>query len=657
MGIISLLGRGPHFFRLKIMETTQSTPVQEVRARVNDKNLLATVQHLFKSSYSVLGELMQNARRAGASQVRFEFDPEKKTLLVCDNGKGIDDFGALIDLCTSGWSEDVMLKDNPFGMGFFSVFFACDHIKVRSRGLSLTACHADIVSKRALKVVEDKSPVHSGVILELHGLKETLLKHDSYFGGNNKRYVLCEKLKAYAMGFPIEVQINGEILPRPHAQSNLTGVMTPHGFIHVNHVHDAADSNALQAFRSGWALYLQGLPINGENKHSANRVAHLDSTRFTPQMPDRVHLRDGQEELDAMEQTAQGMVREFLAARKQVMDPKEFVLAYWSHCGSYGVKHLLNDIPFVPSDCFERFEGFEFHHRDRWSTYRRKEGNPVSMQDLAEGVITAWRDVPEEIEDSQHWAVIQLALSRNGILNLKTSGLDAGHWIFKQTRSCDDFEVTLTPIGETGKTANFYLADYECEIQLVDAVDVKITSKVDTAFLLEQRIDDDFVVIENPDAAEMRHSDHKLIVYAMTSGKHTDTPVNMFSSFEDENDRFDETWQSNAETEWTSIVNALRGLSLAKNLELGLGDLQISVAEEQVGHMAVVHATREWSGEGGSYSYQRLQVVDLEEAALWESFSCLLSKNAPMDANALKKAFATALGGVGFIGGPKATMA
>lgn len=195
MGITSRWGSGPHFFRLKIMETTIKTlPAQEqsVRASVNEKQLLSTIKHLFKSNFSFLGELMQNARRAGASLVRFEFDPEAKTLIVGDNGCGIEDFGKLIDLCTSGWAEDVQIADNPFGMGFFSVFFACDHITVRSRGLTLTASHEDIMSKRLIQVVDDETPVRSGVILELHGLKLELLGHHQFYQNTS-----ADKMEGY----------------------------------------------------------------------------------------------------------------------------------------------------------------------------------------------------------------------------------------------------------------------------------------------------------------------------------------------------------------------------------------------------------------------------------------------------------------------------
>lgn len=53
-----------------------------VRASVNETALLKRLGQLFSASSSVIGELMQNARRAGASEVRLSLDAEKNILVV-----------------------------------------------------------------------------------------------------------------------------------------------------------------------------------------------------------------------------------------------------------------------------------------------------------------------------------------------------------------------------------------------------------------------------------------------------------------------------------------------------------------------------------------------------------------------------------------------
>lgn len=84
---------------LTIEKPTQSN--ETVAASINERKLLGTLKHLFATSYSMLGELMQNARRAGATRVDFLFDFERRQLEVIDDGCGIDDFSTLLALCDS----------------------------------------------------------------------------------------------------------------------------------------------------------------------------------------------------------------------------------------------------------------------------------------------------------------------------------------------------------------------------------------------------------------------------------------------------------------------------------------------------------------------------------------------------------------------------
>lgn len=663
MGITSLWDGGPHFFRLKIMKTTvKNTPAQAqtVRASVNEKQLLSTMKHLFKSNFSFLGELMQNARRAGASLVRFEFDPESKTLIVSDNGCGIEDFGKLIDLCTSGWAEDVQIADNPFGMGFFSVFFACDHITVRSRGLTLTASHDDIMSKRLIQVVDDEVPVRYGVILELHGLKPELLIHQEFYanrtGDKMEAYELYRHLRKFSMGFPIEVQSNGTSLPRPHAQAALKGEETAYGFIHMAQVHGGKESKPLSDHISDTAFYLQGLPIDHKRPGNTHNVVHLSSAKFTPQMPDRAYLRDADKALAELQLVLRGKVCEFLAGQKKTVPAFEFVNEHWNQCMKYGVSHLLNDIPFAPTSAFGVISQLTDRAEDRWTHYSNA-ANCVRMEDISDGKISVWRDVPQDIDDSDHWAVLQLLMARNNILLLSANELNAEHWLNKRTPSCDDFKVTVTPIADTSKSSKYQLENFNCDIQLVEAVVITVTSDVDADFKLEYRIDDDFVVVGKERLDSENFYENEVVVYAMTSGNYNESPVKLFSSFYDENERYDEEWEDNASQDWLSIINALQGLSLASNIELGINRMQITIADQQIGHMAVVHASRAWNENREDYGYQRLQVVDLESQAVWDKLSELLATGPGLDGNIVKAAFIEAIGGVGHMGKPIPTEA
>lgn len=66
-----------------------------VRIRTNESNLIARLGTVFSSSDKALSEMMQNARRARASEIRFSY--EGGSLTVIDNyrdrrhAKAVDD--------------------------------------------------------------------------------------------------------------------------------------------------------------------------------------------------------------------------------------------------------------------------------------------------------------------------------------------------------------------------------------------------------------------------------------------------------------------------------------------------------------------------------------------------------------------------------------
>lgn len=104
-----------------------------IRAVV-DPQAITRVTRLFNATLAdVLNELLQNARRAGATRVDVEtlHNGEHATLIVRDDGRGIDDPAALLALGRSGWDAGITASQDPAGMGVFSL--AGRDVEVRSR--------------------------------------------------------------------------------------------------------------------------------------------------------------------------------------------------------------------------------------------------------------------------------------------------------------------------------------------------------------------------------------------------------------------------------------------------------------------------------------------------------------------------------------------
>lgn len=635
---------------------------QEVRAGVNEKNFFSSMKHLFSTSFTVLGELMQNSRRAGATHVVFNVDVEKKVITISDDGDGIADFSKLIQLCESGWDEQVTLSEQPFGMGFFSVFYACNNVTIRSKGLLLQAGLDDISNKRALKAVKDLEPIIKGVVITLNGVCEKLLDtrishycHDAENANSELlKYDIYHQLRARAMGFPISVRLNGVEVPRPHAPSNLTGEYTNIGLIQIAHVHTADKMlpTAVNGFTTQIALYLQGLPIEGKNVKSATIIVHLDPAKFIAKMPDRSHLYDSDPQLKIVHRELNETIKRFLVTQKRLGGGEDFVTKYWDACFFYGVKDLLNDIPFVPERKLRFVDIMSENSDDRWTQWTDIAAL-VSRQQIMAGEVKVWRHVPEYLDDDKNALVLQKVMQRNQIGTIDGCGVHDGHWLNQCTPSCEDFVVTLEPINQRGQ-AHYDGGNYSCSIKLADSINVVITSEVDPQFRLEHSIMKDWVVEDVTKKND--YGDKEVVCYVTPDDASLDYPIKLFSSYTDDNDNYREDWEDDAIKEWNSLLAGMLGRSMTKVVEMGLGDMNATLSQNHDGQMTLLCTFSNWYEDLNAYSTPRLKAVDLEDTVFWKTMAKRLSRK-PITADGLKAAFAAVANSGEKIGGPQAKAA
>ena len=104
----------------------------QIRPSVGEQ-LITKVSRLFNGTITdVLNELFQNARRAGAQRIDVDLGEHegKDALFIADDGVGIDDPAAFVTLGRSGWSVQIARREDPAGMGVFSL--AGKRVTVRS---------------------------------------------------------------------------------------------------------------------------------------------------------------------------------------------------------------------------------------------------------------------------------------------------------------------------------------------------------------------------------------------------------------------------------------------------------------------------------------------------------------------------------------------
>ncbi len=99
-----------------------------------DPAAITKVTRLFNNTLgSMLTELIQNARRAGATTIDLDVAEaeDRQWLIIRDDGAGIADPAVILALGRSGWDDEVAVREDPAGMGAFSL--AGRRVEIRSR--------------------------------------------------------------------------------------------------------------------------------------------------------------------------------------------------------------------------------------------------------------------------------------------------------------------------------------------------------------------------------------------------------------------------------------------------------------------------------------------------------------------------------------------
>lgn len=382
-----------------------------ITSGVNEGRFLEHLRAMFSTSTTVLAELMQNARRAGATSIGFSYDEPTKSLIVTDNGCGIADFRALITVAESGWSEETMQSDRPFGMGFFSVAFGCSSVLIESRGRQTEFCSDDLIAKRPI-IVQPSSFI---------GATRLTLRDCRLTDG-----VIAEALRFYAKGFAIPVWWNEHELPRPHARENLTGVETEVGFVSMAGIH--RESDAMPVLRRG-RLYCQGLPIKAESFNPRwagddEIIIHVDHHRYQPRMPDRECLVDQEHATKHFKAEVRRLATEHLFSQKTLCTPEVFATKYWVLADELGVLHVMNDVPVLPSAVLSHIASYPIK-RGEGDSFTSSWPSCVHQQQVLAGEVTLCSEQDDDGEGDQ-FAKLMYVKAKGWCM--VTNRLPDGHW-------------------------------------------------------------------------------------------------------------------------------------------------------------------------------------------------------------------------------------
>ncbi len=165
--------------------------METIQATVNPR-LLTKASRLFTGTLQGrVIELLQNARRAGATKV--EITNQDGLVTVRDNGRGIDDFARLLDLGGSGWDQAREASEDPAGVGVFCL--APREVLIRSNG-KMATISGEMWTGQPVPVTDDPEPIE-GTLLRF---KDELWTHTDV----DVNAVFCG----------MDVTLDGEACPR-----------------------------------------------------------------------------------------------------------------------------------------------------------------------------------------------------------------------------------------------------------------------------------------------------------------------------------------------------------------------------------------------------------------------------------------------------------
>ncbi|CAM3784852.1 ATP-binding protein [Vreelandella rituensis] len=439
-----------------------TTMTQPITLDVSRNGTIRTLADQFTSNTTFLKELLQNARRAGASKVEVNYVDGILTLI--DDGHGITDPQVLFCIGKSEWQDmDMMATENPFGIGFAAALFAADRITVESNGWCIDAHTADILDFKPLML--KSGDVQSGSRITL-ALTDALREEHQPLHPDNA----AELFMGLAQAFPIDILFNGDPLPAPLRQV-AGGAILESGVLQGK-LLATTESELAQPWSSNIVVVLQGFVLTRLKRDFLNQplfagdfmvrnaraeravpapecssVLHLDNTKVRARVPDRDSLIDAEAVYADIRCQLAAFFADRLVQAKANLSAGRFLASYADLCLRWRMAHLLNDMPLL-ADWVETINHLAAFGEA--SEYISIEGNLAPTDEIFLANIRF--DDPDPISAVSTY----LAATNTKVID-GFSRLDQGHWAKANTidvearerpsSNADKFRVQARPVS------------------------------------------------------------------------------------------------------------------------------------------------------------------------------------------------------------------
>ena len=501
----------------------------QVAVRINEGNLLKNLRYAFSNRYTIVTELMQNARRAGASYVVVENDAAAQTLKVRDNGGGIDDFQKLFTFGESGWDDTTVANETAFGLGFTKSLYAAKTCTVLSKGRAISFDTADALAQAPIIVKTVATSNETAVILGGVELPE-----------------LDRRMANLVCGFPIPVIYNGVEQPRPYAADHLTMIEAPIGQAYLRGYGDDQKASASSV------VFLQGFIVAGDVRYiESENIVHLDSTQFFGCLPDRDVLIDANEQRVRIHKALQQLWRAHLVQEKAALSAASFVERHFETAKTWGLLDLLDDVPALPGSLFSAISDYPYREGYGDADYLTRLDYVVTREDIQNGKPNLVDLAGPDDETVVHW---MFARARGWVV-FDDPGLSKHHWIHPFVRAIEEepCEVVIEGEGGRGELDGQWIWSpvVLCDEYVIRWNDEEVRISTDAMYWPEQQ----------------------LIV--VPQGESSGCAARQVSDFIDGNDQWQESEQAHDENALADLIRLLRATDPLGALTSLLADLNL----------------------------------------------------------------------------------
>lgn len=404
----------------------------QIQVRINEEGALCNQRYAFSDKFTLVSELLQNARRAGATRIEIQHNAAAQTLRIADNGCGIDDFQKLLTFNESGWDEGIVGDERPFGVGFSKCLYSATRCVVMSRGQRVDFETAAALSRTLIDVTTvagtDSSGTEAGTGIELHGVDLPDLD---------------ARIATMCLGFPVTVNYNGKPLDRPFAVGVLPLTPTPIGALYLTGTRDGEQHRDTMVFLQGFCVMKPFYP-----RLDQVNVVHLDPRQFMARLPDRDKLIDEEDQRRRIDAALKARWRQTLEAAKAELPAGRFVQTYYLAVRAWGHLDLLNDIDELPSEVCDEIVSYPHQEGGGDRDYLRTAAVVPTRQGVERGEVTLVALDPVSGENVGRWMFARA--KRHVVFN--SIGLHHEHWVQRHVRYPEDEALRVEGIDERARS-------------------------------------------------------------------------------------------------------------------------------------------------------------------------------------------------------------